>query len=387
MAAPELDAVIAGGGLSGLSLAAHLAAGPWRDRTVLMVDDETPAREPASGWGYWTGGAGLLDAAAVRSYTRVRVFAGGAGGVVPLGSYRYRVLRRTDLQRLVRSVMGGCPGFAFRHGRVESVRTRDGQAEVVVDGRAYRASWAFDSVTPPPPGPPPDGHLAFAGWEVRCAEPRWDPDTPVLFDFRVPQAGRSRFAYILPAEPDRALVELTEFTGRHTTPSTVDDLRAALAAYLRPTGRYEILRVESAVLPLRAAPAPRRSGHVLRIGARGGLLKATTGYGYQRIQRDSAAVAASLARHGHPFALPRARRRHRLLDAILLEVLDRDPAQLELAFRQLFLAGPAERVLRFLDERTRLVDEVRLAATLPPGPYLRATPAVLAALPPRDLRP
>jgi lycopene beta-cyclase len=144
-------------------------------------------------------------------------------------------------------------------------------------------------------------------------------------------------------------------------------------------GRYEVLRTESAVLPLRVAPAARRSGRVLRIGARGGLLKASTGYGYQRIQRDSAAIAASLAQYGHPFGLLRSRRRYRLFDAILLEVLDREPAQLELAFGQLFLANPAERVLRFLDEDTRPLDEVRLAATLAPRPYLRAASTLLLA--------
>ena len=98
----------------------------------------------------------------------------------------------------------------------------------------------------------------------------------------------------------------------------------------------------------------------------------STGYAYQRIQRDSAAIAASLHRHGHPHDRPHPRRRHRLLDAILLDVLDRDPAQLELAFAALFAASPAERILRFLDEDTGVAEELRLAASMPPRPYLRA---------------
>jgi lycopene beta-cyclase len=57
---------------------------------------------------------------------------------------------------------------------------------------------------------------------------------------------------------------------------------------------------------------------------------------------------------------------------VLLEVLDRDPAELERAFTRLFLANPAERVLRFLDEDTGIADELRLIATLSPAPYLRA---------------
>jgi len=47
---PHYDAVIAGGGLSGLSLAAHLAAFGWRDHSVLVVDDPA-ARPSAQSWG------------------------------------------------------------------------------------------------------------------------------------------------------------------------------------------------------------------------------------------------------------------------------------------------------------------------------------------------
>jgi len=82
----------------------------------------------------------------------------------------------------------------------------------------------------------------------------------------------------------------------------------------------------------------------MSIGAAGGMVKASTGYAFSRIQRDSADIAdiaESLVRHGHPFATHAARPRFRLLDAILLEVLDRDPTQLELAFARLFSRNPA----------------------------------------------
>jgi lycopene beta-cyclase len=126
------------------------------------------------------------------------------------------------------------------------------------------------------------------------------------------------------------------------------------------------------VLPLRVdRPAPAR-GRIVAIGARAGLVKASTGYAYQRIQEHSAAIAASLARSGHPFGIPPPRRWYRFLDAILLRVLERDPAQLETAFAGLFFANPAERILRFLDEESRLRDDLRIMASLPPGPYLRA---------------
>lgn len=376
MSTPEYDAVIAGGGLSGLSLAAHLATMGWRDRAVLVVDD--PAKPAAACWAFWSAGPGLLDPAVSRTYRQVRVHAAGTSRVLPLGRYRYRLVRRPDLRRVVLGLLANCPRFTVRRGRVASIEDGVDAAEAVVDGRSVRASWAFDSVTARPSDTRVDARLAFTGWEVRCARPAFDPWTPTLFDFRTPQEGGTRFVYVLPDDQHRALVELAEFVPRRVRPPAAAARRSALAEYLRDVlhgGNYEILRTESAVLPLCAQPPTRAAGRVLAIGARGGLVKASTGYAYQRIQRDSTAIADSLARHGHPFDRPAARRRYRLLDGVLLDVLDRDPAQLEQAFARLFFGNPAERVLQFLDEDTDVRDELHLIASLPPAPYLRAVAA------------
>jgi lycopene beta-cyclase len=362
------DAVIAGAGLSGLSLAAHLAAGPWRDRKVLLVDHDRPG--PATSWASWSARPGLLDAAVSRSFGQVRVHALGATAVRPLGRYRYRLVRREDLRRAVLDRLRGHPGFTVVPGHVERVDN----GGVVIDGRPIAASWVFDSVTRPPPGLDVAARLAFTGWRVRAPVPVFDPGTPTLFDFRVPGPG-ARFGYVLPEDETHALVELTEFVPRHATPPGAAEREAALAEYLRRTlgiDHPQVLGTESAVLPLLVQPPSRARGRVVAIGARAGLVKASTGYAYQRIQDDSAAIAASLGRYGHPFAVPAPPRRYRRLDALLLRVLDRDPRQLETAFARLFLANPAQRVLSFLDERSRLRDDARLIASLPPAPYLRA---------------
>jgi lycopene beta-cyclase len=368
MAMPRYDAVVAGGGLSGLSLAAHLAARGWADRSVLVVD-RGPAHRSAVCWAFWSGRPGLLDAAVSRSYSGVRIHAAGRDRILSLDPYRYHVVRRADLGEAVRRLLDRCPGFELRTGTVESLRDN---GCVTVDGRTVRGGWVFDSVRPAPAGP---ARMAFTGWEVRCARPVFDPELPVLFDFRVPQAGGARFGYVLPEDRYRALVELTAFVPRRGRPPPAAERDDALAGYLSDVlyaGDYTVLRTESAVLPLGTRPVRRRHGRVLAIGTSAGLVKASTGYAYQRIQRDSAAIAQSFVRYGDPWHTARPLRRYRLLDAVLLDVLDHDPAQLELAFARLFAANPASRVLRFLDEDTGLPDVLRLMAALPPLPYLRA---------------
>ncbi len=197
------DAVVAGGGLSGLSLAAHLAAGGWRDRHVLVVDD--PRRRPtATAWAWWSDRPGLLDVAVSRSFDRVGVHAAGTARVVRLGAYRYRVVRRDALRQVVLAMLdrsrfgdaGSCrrrmrPGRSCRGGRGRphgprrlGLRQRPGRSR----RRGGRRP-------------------AFTGYEVHSGRAVFDPDAPVLFDFRTSAAAGARFAYVLPENAHRALVE------------------------------------------------------------------------------------------------------------------------------------------------------------------------------------
>lgn len=353
--------VIAGGGVSGLSLAAHLAVADHRHPVVVVDDGSHPLDDRA--WASWSDRPGLLDAAASRWFERIRVHVNGRTTVIPLGRYRYRVVRGSDLREVVRRYTDPLPHFTFQRGHVDRI-DEDG---VVVDGSHVRARWVFDSVIGPAVQPPVDAQLSFRGWYVRSDRAAFDAETPTFFDFRTPQRRGASFCYVLPFDARHALVEHTTFNG----PGTPEDPAAqeeALTEYLAEvvqTGGYEVERVEHAVLPLRADQAPRRRGNVLTIGAAGGLLKASTGFAYQRIQRDSAEIAESLRRHGHPFDLPRTSGRFRMFDAVLLGVVLDDPAQLERAFSALFRYRTAEPALRFLDEVTTAPQEWRLFAGMP----------------------
>lgn len=221
---------------------------------------------------------------------------------------------------------------------------------------------------------PVDAVLSFRGWHVRSERAAFDAEIPTLFDFRTCQTGGASFVYVLPSDAHHALVEHTSFAaaGAREDPAAQED---AISEYLTDvvrTGGHEVGRVEHSVLPLRSGPKARASEGVLTIGARGGMLKASTGFAYQRIQRDSEAVAESLRRRGHPFDLPETPVRFRMFDGVLLDVVTREPAQLERAFGALFRYRTAEPALRFLDEATSPPQEWRLFAGMPAATYLAA---------------
>jgi lycopene beta-cyclase len=360
--------VIAGGGMSGLSLAAHLAVADHRHPVVVIDDGSRPLETRA--WASWSAGPGLLDAAAGRWFDKIRVHVNGRTTMLRLGRYRYRVVRGEDLAAVVRRYTDPLRHFTFQDGHVDAVA--DGG--VIVDGRFVRAAWVFDSVIGTGVETPVDAQLVFRGWRVSSERAVFDAEIPTLFDFRTPQRNGASFVYVLPEDAHHALVEHTSFVPPGTPPDETAQ-HNALAEYLSEVvgaGDYGIEREEHAVLPLCAAHVSRRHGHVLTIGTRGGLLKASTGFAYQRVQQDSAAIAESLRRHGHPFDLPEAPARFRLFDGVLLDVVTREPAQLERAFGALFRYRTAEPALRFLDEVTSVPQEWRLFAGMPAATYLAA---------------
>jgi lycopene beta-cyclase len=243
---------------------------------------------------------------------------------------------------------------------------------------AYRCDWVFDSRYRA------DAYRLlthryhyliqhFLGWEIETEKSAFDPRTPTLFDFRTPQQGTMRFFYILPFSERRALVEYTVFSDALLPKATY---RHALCSFLeRQLGlsEYRILEEEHDLIPMSDHPYPRRAGpRVLNIGTRGGRVKPSSGYAFRRIQEDAAAITRSLATRGHPFDLPKPPARYRTFDAMLLQILHRHGELGEPVFMRLFRRNPIDRVFRFLDEEDNLWQNLKLMATVPPGPFIRA---------------
>lgn len=374
-----VDAVVVGGGASGLSLVCHLAAAAWHGDVLLVDDGAVPPDAPA--WAYWSRGDGLLDGAASPGSDRLRVRGPDLDRTLDLGPYRYRTITGPRLREATDVLLAGAPGTRQARGRVTAVRPDGDGALVRVDpldgGRPWtvRTRWVFDSVGPATADPPvTTPHLEFVGHRVECDVDVFDSAVPTLMDFRTDQSAGLAFLYVLPTSPRAALVEHTRFVVPDGRPRPDADHQAALRRALADLGasRHRVVGVERGTIPLHVAPPARPAGCVVPVGTPAGMVKASTGYGYARIQRHSAQIARSLVRHGHPFDVPGPDRWHRGLDALLLEVVRDEPEAVVAVFSRLFARNPAERVLAFLDEDTTLLEELLLFRTLPVAPYWRA---------------
>jgi lycopene beta-cyclase len=375
------DIILAGGGAAGLSLAYHLSQSALRETSILIIDREVKRHNDHT-WCSWLRSPEPFDEIAYRTWDQL-AFIGpdlerGFEKVFDLAPYRYRMVRGFDFYRFTRETLHAAPAVDFLLGEVERVVDALDHAEVHVNAQVCTADWVFDSRYDPANYRPLTGRYHyliqhFLGWEIETPIPAFDPHVPRMFDFRTPQHNAMRFVYVLPYDPHRALVEYTLFSPA-LLPQT--EYEAALRGYLADVlglTDYHIVDEEQALIPMTEHPCARRAGRrVMNIGTRGGRVKASTGYAFHRIQQDSAAIVASLRRHGHPFDVPTPPRRYRLFDAILLEVLAARGDLGAPLFTTLFQNNPIQRIFRFLDEEDGLGGNLQLLASLPPGPFIAA---------------
>ncbi|NJN35277.1 MAG: hypothetical protein HC817_14545 [Saprospiraceae bacterium] len=134
---------------------------------------------------------------------------------------------------------------------------------------------------------------------------------------------------------------------------------------------YRIGQIEKGKIPMTDAPFSRygRHGETL-IGTSAGMVKATTGYAFKRIERDSKQIAANFLNKSEIPHLA-TKGRFRFYDRLLLGILTETPNLGSTIFSRLFAKSSIKTVFRFLDEETTLWEEIKIFARLPILPFLK----------------
>ncbi len=370
------DLIIAGGGAAGLSLAYQLINSPLKEVRILVIDRGNKSRNDRT-WAFWTDEPTPFEAIVYHSWDAIELAGDGGEQRIDLEHYRYQMIRGIDFYRFVHAALSACPNVTMLQASVERIDDGPHAAQVITDQGVYSASWVFDSIFRPAELVEDECHqylqLHFKGWEIETPEAVFAPEAATLMDFRTPQAGETRFFYVLPFSAQRALVEFTVFSSeRFSHEAYAEALRTYLDEVLG-VERYRIVNEEQGVIPATDHPFPRQVGQrIMTIGTKGGRVKPTTGYAFLRIQQDTAAIIRSLYAYGNPFHVPSDSQRYRLLDMVMLEMMDHYGAQLKPIFEQMFARNPIERILRFLDEEGTPLENAQMIATLPPMQFIQA---------------
>lgn len=371
------DYIIAGAGAAGLSLAYHLVRAGLGDKRVLLIDRERKIHNDRT-WCFWEIGEGPFEGLVFRRWDRVWFHGEGISQRLDLAPYRYKMIRGIDFYAFMDRWLESQPQIRRLYGQVEAVE----EGRVWVDGEPYLAEWVFDSIYRPAPRRPQYHYLLqhFKGWVVESPRPVFDLEAATFMDFRLEQQGAVRFAYVLPHDERTALVEYTVFSPALLQSEEYD---RGLKDYLERSlhlRSYTIHHEEFGVIPmtdapLEACPSPR----VVPIGMAGGRTKASTGYTFQRIQRHSRQIAEHLARYGRPLPRRSGPNRYHWMDSLFLNVLSKGREEGRTFFSRLFRRLRPAQVLRFLDEETSPLEDLRLMTAVNVPVFLAAGWDVLAS--------
>lgn len=371
----DYDIIIAGMGCAGLSLAVRLSEeGLTAGKKILLIDRERKNTNNRT-WCYWETGTGPFEDIVYRSWEKAWFHSSTFSTLLSLSPNRYKMIRGIDFYDHCMQRVGSDPAFDVRYEEVQRVDTVNGQATCTTRENVYASPFLFNSILFGKPELRADQFYLlqhFKGWVIRTDKPFFDPAKATLMDFRPHQGHGTTFVYVMPFSETEALVEYTLFTE-----SLLDEQEytEGLRLYLKGQlglSDWEILEEEFGVIPMTNYDFPRREGAVLNIGTAGGMTKASSGFTFRFIQKDTAAIVDSMKRTGSPFNSSGQAKRFKWYDSVLLHILSQNMLPGARVFTELFRKNPSQKILRFLDNETSFGEEVRILWSLPQWPFMKA---------------
>ena len=278
----------------------------------------------------------------------------------------YHCIRSIDFYNFLQATIASNPIDVFE-AQVDAVKPQLDHIEIAFDSQVIKGAIVFDSR---PPNFTPEANnksyllQTFFGYHIRLKDAVLNTDTFQMMNFDVDQSNYTQFVYNLPYAPNECLVELTRF-GVDTI--DIDYAKKILDEKIKAQfGSYEIVAEEEGCIPMTVLKQPASiDKRIINMGARANLIKPTTGYGFKKMHAFAAAFE-------NPAQAPITKARFLFYDHLLLIILIRWPNLGKKIFTALFQNNTIQRIFSFLDEKSSVAEEVKIFASLPIVPFLKA---------------
>ncbi|MFZ4483981.1 MAG: lycopene cyclase family protein [Chthoniobacterales bacterium] len=378
---PAYDIAFAGAGLAGLSLAVRLAALPRPPRMLLIDPRESESRDRT--WCYWHRREGPFDSAITHSWKQWIVRSPDAPPAGTSGRdarHPYVRIPADRFRQLALEKLEACPQAEFLRG-VSVTSLEDAKDHAVLQlstGRRVASSWTFDSRPPRLDNAP--WRQIFRGLELHAPRVSLETGTVTLMDFQSAGPDGIRFFYVLPLDPQTALVEDTWLVPWGKTPCFSDDEILSYATRNLGPSNWQIGHREEGNLPMGLLPssssavsAGRKPNRIIPWGTAAGAVRTSSGYAFSRVQRASDRMAAAWARNGRPDrGAGHGSRLLEWMDRVFLRAISDHPERVPEYFVRLFERVQPEALVRFLESDPQPGDILRVMRALPATPFLRA---------------
>jgi lycopene beta-cyclase len=211
----------------------------------------------------------------------------------------------------------------------------------------------------------------FKGWVIETDGKEFNEDRATLMDFRPCQQNGTTFCYILPFSSKKAVVEYTLFSKSLLSLPEYDLQLKEYISNILQIKSYNIIEEEFGVIPMTNFSFPSRQNNIINIGTAGGRTKGSSGYTFRSIQKQSQHIVQQLLNNEDPVS-KKEPARFTFYDSVLLNILYNNSLPGKKVFTDLFKKNPTASVLKFLDNESSLTEELKIIASLPTWPFLKA---------------
>lgn len=374
----KYDLIIAGGGLSGLSLAWYLAKGGYQGQ--VLVVDSTFAPHNDKTWCFWADQVPPFKDLIYRKWKKTWVSVLDYSTFRYLNEYAYYCIRSGDFREYVLRELKKLPNFELLEENILDFSSNKNKAVLLTkNGDSYLANYIFQSVMKPKGL---DGNEIkypliqhFLGWEIVTTEAAFDPETFTIMDFDNSFTPGVGFMYVLPYSHNQALFEFTVFSEETLNKK---DYKKKIKDYLYheyglDKDHYEIKRREYGEIPMEDRPhVPFYENNIINIGSVGGQTKPSTGYTFTRIQDYTQKLAQTLIQGFEPVPPQPSKFKYRYYDLLLLHILSNSTDDSLRVFKDLYKNNSLDDVFRFLGENTSFLEDLKIMSSVPYIPFFKA---------------
>jgi len=368
------DFIISGAGCAGLSLLLHMIdSGKFTNKKILLVDKEQKNKNDRT-WCFWESEPGLFNPVVFKQWNKMWYHDKEYSRLLEIEPYAYKMIRGIDFYNYCFDIIRKKKNIDVQFGNVENVESESEEAILTIDGKKIKSGYIFNSVLFKKPELKRKEYYLlqhFKGWIIETDRPIFDPEEATMMDFRIEQKEGITFVYIMPFTETKALIEYTLFTENLLPSEEYDEaLRNYIFQFLK-IDNYKIRDEEFGIIPMTNHRFSSNNSRVINIGTAGGQTKASSGYTFKFIQKNSADIVCQLIKTGKPF-LKKSSGRFHFYDSILLNILHHKKLSGPEIFTPIIKKNKPQHILRFLDNESSFTEDLKIISSLPTFPFLKA---------------
>lgn len=357
------DYIIVGGGASGLMMAYKMAKDSFfDDKSILILDKEKKTKNDRT-WCFWEKETGFWNDVLKTYWEEIIFKSDEIHKRQNINPYQYKMIRSADFYAKIWSFLSTKRNIRFESAVVENILQEDKIAKVITTINEYQSKNVLNSIlfsdTYKTQNKYPVLQQHFVGFFIKTKEDIFDEKVATFMDFSIPQKGNTRFMYVLPYKKNEALFEYTLFS-KNLLP--FNDYKIAIEEYLNQKEiiDYEIIEKEQGSIPMTSFKFwEQNSKNIIHIGTAGGWSKASTGFTFKNIDRNTSKLIHHIKSNKYLDTFHQ-KTRFWLYDLLLLDILNNKNHLGASIFSKMFKNIAPQKILKFLDEETSFFEEIQI---------------------------